>query len=92
MWIFASLTLFKACDIIGAMHSWHKARDSLLKFSAFEFRYISLPLILIVAHVYLTSDVNIQPIVDQTIGQKNLLCSPETFDFIYPSMRHGKEE
>jgi hypothetical protein len=24
--------------------------------------------------------------------QKVLVCSPETFDFIYPSMGHGKEE
>jgi hypothetical protein len=23
---------------------------------------------------------------------RKLLCSPETFDFIYPSMWHGKEE
>lgn len=34
-------------------------------------------------------------IPNQKVGEfvtLRALCSPETFDFIYPSMRHGKEE
>jgi hypothetical protein len=31
-------------------------------------------------------------VINYLVDPNGGLCSPETFDFIYPSMWHGKEE
>ena len=36
-----------------------------------------------------TSDILSRPAILRAFGE---VCSPETFDFIYPSIWHGKEE